>query len=381
METDMQQGKTIVTVIGQEGLDESLLGAKMMFTADGSEKKGDLQLPWLEKQAVALVMANQNRGMFKSAKLVNPSQPDQSADVMIDPYLSPPELIILGGGHIALPLAKIGYLLGYRIIVVDDRPDFVSAERFTGAYKSICCSFKDIENNLTLGPSSSVVIITRGHMHDMDCLQKVIKYPVAYLGMIGSRRKIKMIRQQLLDDGIGMEKVEKVRMPIGLDIGAQTPAEIAVCIAAEMIKDRRGGNAGSLVEGRAKEELQPNDCELPSVDDKDTLHKAISAAKENMPAALATIVRTKGSTPRKAGARMLVYRDGRITGTIGGGGGESEMRLRALDIIDSGTASVYRVSMTAEIAAREGMACGGIMDVFIEPVTMFANIFINGETL
>jgi xanthine dehydrogenase accessory factor len=148
-----------------------------------------------------------------------------------------------------------------------------------------------------------------------------------------------------------------------------------------MIKDRRGGNAGSLVEGRAKEELQPNDCELPSVADKDTLHKAISAAKENMPAALATIVRTKGSTPRKAGARMLVYRDGRITGTIGGGGGESEMRLRALDIIDSGTASVYRVSMTAEIAAREGMACGGMMEVFIEPVTMFANIFINGEIL
>jgi len=382
METDMQQGKTIVTVIGQEGLDESLLGAKIIFTADdGSEKKGDLQLPWLEKQAVALVMANQNRGMFKSANLVNPAQPDQRADVMIDPYLSPPELIIFGGGHIALPLAKIGLLLGYQVTVVDDRPDFVSAERFTEAYNSICCSFDDIEKNLTLGPASNVVIVTRGHMHDLDCLQKVIKYPVAYLGMIGSRRKIKMIRQQLLDDGIDMEKIEKVRMPIGLDIGAQTPAEIAVCIAAEMIKDRRGGNAGSLVEGRAKKALHTNDCELPSVADRDTLHKAISVAKENTPAALATIVRTKGSTPRKAGSRMLIYRDGRMTGTIGGGCGEAEVRQQAFIVIDDNAARRHRVSLTAEIAAREGMACGGIMDVFIEPVTMFANIFINGETL
>lgn len=381
MEISLQQGKTIVTVIGQENLGDSLLGAKTVLTAGGTEKKGRLQLPWLEDEAAELVRTNQSDGMFKIANLVNPVQPEQSATVMIDPYLAPPELVILGGGHIAVPLANIGHLLGYQVTVVDDRPDFVSAERFTGAYKSICCSFDDIESILTLGPSSSVVIVTRGHMHDLDCLRKVIKYPVAYLGMIGSRRKIKMIRRQLLDDGIDMEKIEKVRMPIGLDIGAQTPAEIAVCVTAEMIKDRRGGSAGSLVEGRTQKVAHPNDCELPSIADKDALHKAISAALEKTPAALATIVRTKGSTPRKAGARMLIYRDGRTLGTIGGGCGESEVLLQALNVIDDGQARVHKVSLTVDIAAAEGMACGGTMEVFIEPVTMFVKAFDGGDVL
>ncbi len=376
MEINLRQGKTIVTVIGQENLGDNLLGSKIVLTNEGTEKKGSLNLPWIEGQAAHIVRANQSNGMFTVAKLVNPAGPEQSATVMIDPYLETPELIILGGGHIAQPLANIGHLLGYRVTVVDDRPDFASPERFAGAYKSICCSFDDIENILNLGPASSVVIATRGHMNDMDCLRKVIKYPVAYLGMIGSRRKVKAIKEQLLDDGTDMEKIEKVRMPIGLDIGAQTPAEIAVCIAAEMIKDRRGGSAGSLVEECVLKVAHPNDCELPSASDKDALHEAIRAALENIPAALATIVKTKGSTPRKAGARMLVYRDGRTLGTIGGGCcGESEVRLQAINVIDDGTPRVHRISMTADIAAAEGMSCGGTLEVFIEPVITFAKVF------
>ncbi len=379
MEINLQQGKTIVTVIGQENLSDSLLGAKIVLTTDGAEKRGSLRLPWLEEQAAELVRANQYDGMFKLAKMVNPAGPEQSATVMIDPYLAPPELIILGGGHIAVPLANIGHLLGYQVTVVDDRPDFVSPDRFTGAYQSICCSFDDIEKNLSLGGASSVVIATRGHMNDMDCLRKVIKYPVAYLGMIGSRRKVKAIKEQLLDDGIDIEKIEKVHMPVGLDIGAQTPAEIAVSVAAEMIKDRRGGSAGSLVEECVLKVAHPNDCELPSASDRDALQEAIRAAHENMPAALATIVKTKGSTPRKAGARMLIYRDGRTLGTIGGGCcGESEVRLQAMNVIDDGIPRVHRISMTADIAAAEGMSCGGTLEVFIEPVTTFARVF-NGS--
>ena len=224
-----------------------MLGAKLMLINEGSEKKGSLKLAWLERQAEQLVRANGSGGMFAVANLVNPDKPEQSATVMVDPTLETPELIIFGGGHIAQPLANIGNLLDYRVTVVDDRPDFASPERFTGVYKSICCSFDEIEKYLKLGPASSVVIATRGHMNDMDCLRRVIRYQVAYLGMIGSRRKVKAIREQLLEDGIEMEKIEKVHMPIGLDIGAQTPAEIAVCIAAEMVKERRGGSAGSLL--------------------------------------------------------------------------------------------------------------------------------------
>ena len=381
MEIDLQQGKTIVTVIGQENLGDNLLGAKIVLTNEGTEEKGSLKLPWLEKQAVQLVRENQSDGMFTIANLVNPAEPEQSATVMMDPYLETPELTVLGGGHIAQPLANIGHLLGYRVTVVDDRPDFASPERFAGAYKSICCSFDDIENILTLGPASNVVIVTRGHMHDLDCLRKVIKYPLAYLGMIGSRRKVKAIREQLLDEGIDMKKIEKVHMPIGLDIGAKTPAEIAVCIAAEMIKDRRGGSTDSLVEDCAQKMTHVNNCELPSASDQDALQEAIRAALENAPAALATIFKTKGSTPRKAGARMLIYRDGRTLGTIGGGCcGESEVRLQALNVIDDGIPRVHRISMTADIAAAEGMSCGGTLEVFIEPVITFAKAFNSAES-
>ncbi|NLI12749.1 MAG: XdhC family protein [Peptococcaceae bacterium] len=146
-----------------------------------------------------------------------------------------------------------------------------------------------------------------------------------------------------------------------------------------MIKDRRGGGAGSLAAGRTQKVDHPNDCELPSVADKESLYRAIIAAKEGTPAALATIVKTKGSTPRKAGARMLIYRDGRILGTIGGGCGESEVRLQALGVIDEQKARLHKVSLTADIAAAEGMACGGTMEVFIEPATMFAEAFNGGE--
>lgn len=376
MENYLRQGKTIVTVIGQEKLGEDLLGSKIVLTNESTEKKGSLKLPWLEERAVQLVRKNQSDGMFKVADLVNPDDPDQKVTLMIDPYSETSELIILGGGHIAVPLANIGNMLGYQVTVVDDRPNFMSPERFTGVYKSICCNFDDIEKNMSFGMASSVVIATRGHMNDMDCLRKVIKYPVAYLGMIGSRRKVKAIKEQLLEDGVDLEKIEKVHMPIGLDIGAQTPAEIAVCIAAEMIKERRGGSAGSLVEVCALTADRPNDCELPSASDRDALQEAIRAAEENMPAALAIIVKTKGSTPRKAGARMLVYRDGRTLGTIGGGCcGESEVRLQAMDVIDDGIPRVHKISMTADIAAAEGMSCGGTLEVFIEPVTKFAGLF------
>lgn len=381
MEINLQQGNTIVTVIGQENLGEDMLGAKLMLINEGSEKKGSLKLAWLERQAEQLVRANGSGGMFAVANLVNPDKPEQSATVMVDPTLETPELIIFGGGHIAQPLANIGNLLDYRVTVVDDRPDFASPERFTGVYKSICCSFDEIEKYLKLGPASSVVIATRGHMNDMDCLRRVIRYQVAYLGMIGSRRKVKAIREHLLEDGIEMEKIEKVHMPIGLDIGAQTPAEIAVCIAAEMVKERRGGSAGSLLDCCTRKDSRVNNSELPSASDKDALQAAIRAALEKTPAALATIFWTKGSTPRKAGARMLVYRDGRTLGTIGGGCcGESEVRLQALNVIDDGVPRVHRVSMTADIAAAEGMSCGGTLEVFIEPVTTFAGIF-NAEEI
>lgn len=377
METNLEHVIAIATVTGSENLPDSVLGQKVVIKENGQVEAGNLELPWLEEQVVELVKNNLFNGMFKLATLSNPARPEQRATVMIDPYLPPHELIILGGGHIAVPLATIGKILGYQVTVVDDRHDFASKERFPEAERVICCEFSDMEKHLRLGPGSSVVIVTRGHQHDQECLRRLIKYPLAYLGMIGSRRKIEIVRKQLLEEGVDKEKLAQVHMPVGLDVGAQTPGEVAVSIAAEILKERRGGSAHSLKDHRPQKVAGLNDVEMLSAADREVLQKTITG--DETPAAVATIIKTVGSTPRKAGSRMLVYGDGRILGTIGGGCGESEVRLAALSVIDEKIPRAYKVSLNADTAAEEGMVCGGTMDVFIEPLDTYKKVFSGGE--
>ncbi|MFZ5633308.1 MAG: XdhC family protein [Bacillota bacterium] len=362
---DPGQELVIVTVIDQKGLPREIAGKKKVFSPAG--EAGDLTLPWLEGEASRLAGDAMVTGNFKVVDLAAPGARDQAVTLMVEPYLLPSELIILGGGHIALPLVKLGKLLGYRVAVIDDRPEFASGARFPEADRVVCRSFDDIMKNLTPGPRSSVIIVTRGHRHDLDCLRQMLEYPLAYLGMIGSRRKIHAVRRQLIEEGFAEERIDRVHMPIGLDIGAQTPEEIAVSIAAELVRERRGGSAPSL-----------GASEMPSALDREILIKAVNSAGGDMPAALATIVRTRGSTPRKAGARMLVYRDGRTFGTVGGGCGESEVRREAFNVIDEASPRLYKVSLDADTAAAGGMVCGGVMEIFIEPAESVAGVFRQG---
>lgn len=375
---DLSHGMAVVTVIGQRGLPAAAVGKKKIFFPAG--EAGDLSLPWAGEKAAQLARKALYDGIFTVVDLVNPAHQAESVTVMIDPYLPPPELVILGGGHIAMPLAKLGKLLGYRVAVVDDRPDFASAARFPEADRVICSSFTGIREKLAFGPGSSVVIVTRGHQHDMDCLRQLVEHPLAYLGMIGSRRRIRLVRQQLIEEGFPGQALDTVHMPVGIDIGAQTPEEIAVSIAAELIKVRRGGGAASLSNCRTEPGARAKACEMPSSMDLEILRRAVASDGGDMPAALGTVIVTRGSTPRKAGARMLIYRDGRAFGTIGGGCGESEVRREALNVIDEGVPRLYRVALDADTAADEGMVCGGVMEVFIEPAVTLARILGGGDS-
>lgn len=374
----LNQEIVIVTVISQKGLSCNLIGRKKAFTIN--QEAGSLTLTWLENQAAEQARKVLASGLFKVVNLHNPVRPDEKVEVIVEPYFPPCELIILGGGHIAQPLAAAGRLLGYHVTVFDDRPEFVSFEHVPAADRGVSSSFDYIEEYLDFGPRSSVVIVTRGHMHDLECLQKVIKHPVAYIGMVGSSRKVDMIKKDLLVQGFEPKLIDSVYMPVGLDIGAQTPEEIAVSIAAELVKVRRGGIGLSLKYGSLPKEKRLNTGELPKAADQDILRKAVKAACDNVPAAMATIVKSKGSTPRKAGARMLVYSDGRICGTIGGGYGEHEVRMQAINVMNDYLPSFYKVSMDADIAAGDGMICGGAIEVFIEPVSVYAGIFYGGES-
>lgn len=160
------------------------------------------------------------------------------------------DLVIVGAGHIAQPLATIGRLLDFRVIVVDDRPEFASGERFPEADRVVVTDFDDPFGQIPVGPRTHIVLVTRGHRYDFDCLQALAGAGIqpAYLGMIGSRRRVRATFEQLAQEGIDSRWMERVHAPIGLDIQAETPGEIAVAIAAEMILAGRGGSSRPLRE-------------------------------------------------------------------------------------------------------------------------------------
>ncbi len=162
-----------------------------------------------------------------------------------------PELIIVGGGHIALPLAQLGSLCDFAVTVLDDRPAFVTRERFPTAAKLLAAPLRETVRDLPMDADTYIVLVTRGHSHDVECLLEVLDRPVAYIGMIGSQRRVDAVFQLLAEEqGIDPAKFDRVYAPIGIAIGAHTPAEIAVCIMAEIINVYRGGPATSISDRR-----------------------------------------------------------------------------------------------------------------------------------
>lgn len=276
---------------------------------------------------------------------------------LIEPYFPEPKLIVLGGGHIAKPLVEFGAKAGFAVTVIDDRPSFANSPRFPDAENVICESFEKCFDLINLNESSFVVIVTRGHRHDMDCLRQALEYNTAYIGMIGSKRRVKGVMEQLLSEGYSKEKLDKVNAPIGLDIGAVTPEEIAFSIISQVIKHRR---LVDRITGTIKS-LKTNWPEF----DKDVLTEL--SKEETTPKAIITIISTKGSVPRKEGAKMIVGSHGELLGSIGGGCSEGEIINTARYMLrDNISYQTENIDMTGYVAEDEGMVCGGIMTVVVE---------------
>lgn len=158
------------------------------------------------------------------------------------------ELVIVGAGHIARPLARTGASLGFRVSVLDDRPDFATRERFPEAERLVRADFDDPFRDVPMHERTHIVLVTRGHKYDYACLVRALRMdpPPAYIGMIGSRRRVRATYVQLLDDGVDRTLLGRIHAPVGLDIGAETPEEIAVAVAAELVLMRRGGSGRPL---------------------------------------------------------------------------------------------------------------------------------------
>lgn len=279
---------------------------------------------------------------------------EEGRGLLLEPFFPEARLVILGGGHIAVPLAEYGAKAGFNVTVVDDRPFFANPHRFPLAHEVICEAFEKSFDRLKLNKATFVVIVTRGHRYDKVCLENVLKHETAYVGMIGSRRRVAGLRELLIQEGQTPEALARVCAPIGLEIGAVTPEEIAISILAQVIQNKRSG---------PKATRKANNW--PELDL--TVLQAL-AAPEGTPRALVTVVATKGSVPRREGAKMLVWPDGRTLGSIGGGCSEGEATQVAHDVIREGGYRYLDIDMTGQVAEDEGMVCGGIMKVLIEQV-------------
>ena len=160
-------------------------------------------------------------------------------EIFVEPVLPPVELYIFGAGHVAASLYKVAIIAGFDITVVDDREVYASRQRFPEAQEVIAEDFDKVTSRLQPSESSYIVIVTRGHRDDMRVLRWAVQTPARYVGMIGSKRKTITIFKELQKEGLPPELFERVHAPVGLDIGAITPEEIAVAITAELIAKRR----------------------------------------------------------------------------------------------------------------------------------------------
>ncbi len=150
-----------------------------------------------------------------------------------------PMLVLFGGGHVSYYLSKIASLNGFSITVIDDRPEYANRERFPEAERVIAGDYGEVTDSLTLDGNTYIVIQTRGHEIDKEVLKRVINSNAVYISMIGSRRKVNLIFRRLREEGIPEDLLRRVRAPVGLDIGSETPPEIAVSIMAQIIMERR----------------------------------------------------------------------------------------------------------------------------------------------
>jgi xanthine dehydrogenase accessory factor len=157
-----------------------------------------------------------------------------------------PVFLVVGAGHIGRCLAKLADFLDFHVAILDDREDFADPERVPEADEVICDDFEEALERYPIKPNTSVVMVTRGHKQDELSLRKVLGRGAGYVGMIGSRRRTATVLQHLLDEGYPAEELAKVRTPIGLSIGAETPEEIAISIMAEVILLRRGGDGAPM---------------------------------------------------------------------------------------------------------------------------------------
>lgn len=353
---DKRKKGCVQTIVGAEGAAKELLGRKWFYDTSSDQIIGNFPYDLLQAKSLKLLGKNSIRAEIILQESLVPET--GQVEIFIQPLAPMPTLWVLGAGHIALPVVELGHMMGFKTIVIDDRPDFANPFRFPKAEEVICDDFAKTINRLEVTEHTYIVIVTRGHRYDQMCVEMLLDSKAAYIGMIGSRRRVNEMKAVLEEKGFTKELLSKLHSPIGLDIGAETPEEIALSIIAEVVAVRR---KIPLLNQQIRGELEIQDSVIRTLRD-------IEQNGSDTPVSLATVIEVKGSAPRKPGAQMLVFDDGRTVGSIGGGCAEAEILQVSRRVLRNNAPLTYNVDLTNDIAGEDGMVCGGTMKVFVQKI-------------
>ena len=283
-----------------------------------------------------ITCAPRHDGSLYQRSIASLLQNGQDVSVIREAWFRPqPKLFICGGGHVAKEVAALAARLDFSVTVVDDRADLANRERFPTAQRVICDSYDNLKHYLE--PDTCYVVVTPDHKADLQCVSTILPTQYRYLGMIGSRKKVAATFQNLRNAGFAEEQIATIFAPIGLPIGAVTPAEIAVSILGQIIQEKNKYHAASV--------------------DKSLLELT-------EPGVLCVITQKQGSAPRGVGSMMFVGND-KVLGTIGGGEPEYRAILHARENPEF---SLEEYALNRAAANGLDMICGGTIQVAFIPV-------------
>jgi len=284
-------------------------------------------------------------------------------------------IICCGGGHVALQTIALARTMDFDITVIEDRKQFCDLAMENGADRCILGKYEESLRDIESDSDTYFLVLTRGHLFDKECLGEILRKPHAYVGMIGSKHKINVVNNALLEEGFTREELDSVYTPIGIEIGAETPEEIAVSIMAEIIqiKNVKARNFGitktmlkAIIDTESGKGLEKN------ATGKHALDGVHSDEPRGM---LCTITKKTGSAPRGIGSKMLVLPGKKIVGSVGGGRGEASLIFIASQMLENKETNLKEASidMTCDVASEDSLICGGSIDVIIEPVMPVSN--------
>jgi xanthine dehydrogenase accessory factor len=217
-------------------------GAKLLLL-DSGRREGSLGDPSLDEAASTAAQAALVTGVSRTVGL----GPGGATQVFVEVHVPPATLLVVGGSHVAMPLITLAKTLGYRAVVVDGRPRFATRERFPDVDDLQVGIPSELVRRIPLRPTTALVLVAHDYKYDLPVLRHALTTDVGYIGMLGSRRRGDAILRMLREEGVAEEALARIRVPIGLDLGAKTAPEIALAILAEIIASRYGGTGQPLV--------------------------------------------------------------------------------------------------------------------------------------